>query len=542
MPESASPDVSLAIVNARVWTGDPVRPWADAIAIAGDTIRAVGSSAEIRKLTSSSARVIDAEGGMVAPGFIDAHVHFLAGGLALSSVQLRDAATPEEFTRRIAEHARTVPPGTWIQHGDWDHQLWGGELPSREWVDSVTADHPVWINRLDGHMALANSAALRAAGLLQGATDVDGGTIERDSSGALTGVFKDNAMSLVSRVIPQSTDAQLDRALHAAMSHVASKGVTAVHHMGVWEDLPVFQRARDAHSIRTRIYAAVPLATHARLAAHVAAFGTGDALFRVGLLKAFVDGSLGSHTAAMLEPFNDSPHNSGLFVTDPDTMLEWMLGAETSGLQLAIHAIGDHAIRSQLDLFARVVAQHGARDRRWRIEHAQHMHPDDFSRFRDFNVIASMQPYHAIDDGRWAEKVVGAKRARYTYAFRSMLDHGASLAFGSDWFVAPPTPLEGIYAAVTRRTLDDANPQGWIPEEKITVDEALRAYTRGAAQAGFADHQTGVIARGMLADVVLLDRDVTRIPPESIRDTQVRLTVMNGEVVFDASSTVTTRT
>jgi len=533
MPADTAPSITLAVVNARVWTGDTARPWADAIAMAGDTIAAVGSSAELRKRVPATARVIDARGGMVTPGFVDAHVHFLTGGFALASVQLRDAATPEEFVRRIAAHARTLPAGTWIRNGDWDHENWGGELPTRAWIDSVTADHPVWINRLDGHMALANGAALRAATVTAATPNVDGGEIVRDASGAPTGVFKDNAMSLVERAIPAPNDAELDRALDAAMTYVAARGVTAVHHMGFWDDLPVFQRARDANTMRTRIYAAVPLATHERLAAHVQANGRGDAWLRTGLLKAFVDGSLGSHTAAMLEPFTDAPTDTGLFVTDPDTMLARMRAADAAGLQLAIHAIGDRAIRTQLDLFATVLAEHGPRDRRWRIEHAQHIHPDDFARFAELGVIASMQPYHAIDDGRWAEKVIGPERAKGTYAFRSLLDAGASLAFGSDWFVAPPAPLDGIYAAVTRRTLDDANPAGWVPEQKITVEEALRAYTRGASHAGFTEQSTGVLAKGMLADLVLLDRDLTRIDPAAIREARVLLTIVGGRVVHE---------
>ncbi|HEX6629916.1 MAG TPA: amidohydrolase [Gemmatimonadaceae bacterium] len=527
------PPVSLAIVNARVWTGDARRPWADAVAVRGDRIAAVGSSAEVRKLAGADARVIDAKGGMLVPGFIDAHVHFLDGGFRLASVQLRDAASPADFIRRIKDFAATVPAGTWIQGGDWDHERWGGELPSRAWIDSVTPEHPVWVNRLDGHMALANSAALRAAGIADTVSDVDGGTVVRDAAGRPTGVLKDNAMDLVGRVVPPPPPALEDRALDAAMRHVAAQGVTAVHHMGTWSDLAVFQRARAAGRLRTRIYAAVPLASWERLRDSVAAGGRGDAWLRIGGLKAFVDGSLGSHTAAFFEPFTDQPADRGLLVTPPESLYAWTAGADAAGLHVIVHAIGDRAIATQLDVFARVEREHGPRDRRFRIEHAQHVAPADLPRFAALGVIASMQPYHAIDDGRWAERVIGPERIRTTYAFRSLLDAGARLAFGSDWFVAPPTPLEGIYAAVTRRTLDDRHPDGWVPEQRITVEEALRAYTAGAAYAEFAEGDRGTLERGKLADLVLLDRDLTRIPPETIRDAHVLLTVVGGQVVHE---------
>ena len=530
--------VSIVIVNARVWTGDSAAPWAEAVAIGGDRIVGVGRNTDILR-TAGTARVIDAHGGMVTPGFIDSHVHFVDGGFGLAAVQLRDAATPDAFIGRIAAYARTVPAGTWILRGDWDHTRWGGALPSRRWIDSVTPDHPVLINRLDGHMVLANSAALRAAGIDRTVEDVAGGTIVRDAAGELTGVFKDNAMELLQAAIPTPSAAQWAQAIDTATAYIAARGVTTVTHVGAggrgsWQELAALRRAQAAGALRTRFVAAVSLADWAMLRDTIAAHGTGDAWLRIGLVKGFVDGSLGSHTAAMLQPFTDAPADSGFFVTNADSLSAWVRGADAAGLQVAVHAIGDRAIRTQLDLFERVAKEHGAKDRRFRIEHAQHIAPSDIPRFAALGVIASMQPYHAADDGRWAEQVIGAERTKGTYAFKSLLDAGATLAFGSDWYVAPPTPLEGIKAAVTRQTLDGQQPNGFVPQEKITVEQALRAYTAGSAYAAFLDRDLGVIAVGKLADLVVLDRDLTRIPPATIDQAVVKTTIVGGQIVFGA--------
>jgi hypothetical protein len=528
-------NATLAIVNAVVWTADPAKMTAEAVAIDGDRILAVGGNDDIRRL--GAREVIDAQGQFVVPGFIDSHIHFLDGGRRLASVQLRDAKTRDEFVSRIAAFAKSVPAGAWITGGDWDHTLWGGELPRRDWIDRVTPDHPVWVNRLDGHMALANSAALEAVGLSRTVKDVPGGEIVRDARGDLTGLLKDNAMGLVTARMPPPSAEMNDRALDAAMKFVAARGVTSVHHMGTWDDLDVFASAWKSGRLSTRIYAAVPIDTWQRLADTVKAGtygrqGRGDAWLRIGNLKGFVDGSLGSHTAAFEEPFTDAPTDRGLFVNTPDDLYGWTLGADAAGLQVSIHAIGDRAIRTQLDIFERVIKANGPRDRRFRIEHAQHIAPADIPRFARLGVIASMQPYHAIDDGRWAEKAIGPARIQTTYAFRSLLDTQAVLAFGSDWYVAPPTPLEGIYAAVTRRTLDDGNPDGWVPKQKIAVDEALWAYTRGAAYASFEDREKGMIQPGMLADLVILDKDLRRIPAAEIRNAKVTRTVVGGKTVY----------
>jgi predicted amidohydrolase YtcJ len=528
---------TVAIVNARIWTGDDAQPWAQALVIDGATLALVGTNEDARK--ANAGQVVDAGGRLIVPGFTDAHVHFLQGGSSLASVQLRDARTREEFVARIKAFAATVPAGTWITGGNWDHSLWGGELPTREWIDAVTPDHPVWINRLDGHMSLANSVTLKLAGITRATKDIAGGAIVRDRNGEPTGVLKDNAMVPVDAAMPQPSAEMQDRALQAAMKYVNEQGVTTVHNMGTFGDLDVFARAAKANALTTRIYAVTPLDQWEKLRDAVTAKtyggadGRGDEWLRVGGLKGFMDGSLGSHTAAFDEPFADAPKDRGLLVNPPEKMYEWISGADKAGLHIMVHAIGDRAIGMLLDIFERVGKENGARDRRFRIEHSQHLRERDIPRFAQLDVTASMQPYHAIDDGRWAEQFIG-KRIATTYAFRSLLDAKARLAFGSDWFVAPATPLEGIYAAVTRRTIDDKNPDGWVPAQKITVEEALRAYTANGAYASFGESRKGTLAVGKLADLVVIDRDLFSIPAEEIRNAKVVTTVVGGKVVSGA--------
>ncbi|HEV8330697.1 MAG TPA: amidohydrolase [Steroidobacteraceae bacterium] len=532
-PVAAKPG-TLAIVNARIWTGDDAQPWAQALVIDGERLTLVGSEEDCHK--ANAAQVIDAGGRLIVPGFTDAHTHFREGGFGLASVQLRDARTREEFVARIKAFAATVPAGTWITGGSWDHSLWGGELPTREWIDAVSPDHPVWINRLDGHMSLANSVALKLAGVTRATKDVAGGAIVRDRKGEPTGVLKDNALALVDAAVPEPSNEMKDRALLAAMKYVNEQGVTTVHNMGTWDDLDTFARAAKAKTLTTRIYAVTPLSQWEKLRDAVAAKtyggadGRGDEWLRVGGLKGFMDGSLGSHTAAFEEPFADSPQDRGLLVNPPEKMYEWISGADKAGLQVMVHAIGDRAIGMLLDIYERVEKEDGARDRRFRVEHTQHLRESDIPRFAQLDVIASMQPYHAIDDGRWAEQVIG-KRIATTYAFHSLLDAKARLAFGSDWFVAPATPLEGIYAAVTRRTLDDQNPDGWVPAQKITVEEALRAYTTGGAYASFDESRKGSLTAGKLADLVMIDRNLFDIPPEQIREAKALVTLVGGKIV-----------
>lgn len=526
----------VTLVVGRIWTGVAERPWAEAVGIEGERIVGVGSRADVAMQLADSPRVIEAGEGIVVPGLYDAHIHLITGGAHLASVQLRDASTREEFVRRIGEFAaarRAKGSKEWITGGDWDHTLWGGELPDRTWIDEVTGDVPVWISRLDGHMALANSAALAAAGVDNDVADVEGGEIVRDGAGRMTGLLKDNAMTLVGRRVPgESIERQLESAV-AAMKYLNAQGITSVHHMGTWGDVDVYRLARERGLLTVRVYALTPLSQWQRLADEVERVGRGDEWLQIGGLKGFVDGSLGSHTAAFLEPFTDDPTSRGLFVNTAEDLEAWTDGADQAGLQVAVHAIGDRAIRTQLDIFERVARRSGPRDRRFRIEHSQHIAPADIPRFAKQGVIASMQPYHAIDDGRWADDVIGAERSATTYAFRSLLETDGRMAFGSDWFVAPATPLEGIDAAVTRRTLDGKHPGGWVPAQKIAAEDALTAYTSGAAYAGFQESTRGTIEVGKLADLVVIDRDILTPQEKEIGQARVKLTMVGGKVVFE---------
>ena len=526
------PDIDLLVHNARIWTGDRANPSASVMVISGDRILAVGGQELKQRYIRGARNVMDAEQRFITPGFIDAHVHFLSGSYSLSSVSLRDAATPEEFARRIREKAASLPKGSWILEGNWDHTLWGGELPEASWIDASTPDHPVCVARLDGHMVLANTMAMGLAGITAKTEDVEGGTIVRDGNGNPTGIFKDNAASLIYRVIPEKTPAEDDAAFMEGMRFVASKGVTSVHNMDLEgpEIIEKYLRVKDEHIIR--FYVGVDLSQWKALDNYIRANGTGDEWLRIGFVKAMLDGSLGSHTAAFFEPYTDQPGNRGLYLLTKEALQEQSLQADAAGLQLAIHAIGDRAIHDLLDVYEQVIRQNGPRDRRLRIEHAQHISPTDFIRFKELHVIASMQPYHAIDDGRWVDGVIGRERSKTTYAFRSLLDAGVTLAFGSDWSVAPPTPLEGIYAAVTRRTLDGNNEAGWIPEEKITVEEALKAYTMDAACASFEEEIKGSLAAGKLADFAILDQNLLEIDPAQIKDVKVLRTYVGGNQVY----------
>jgi len=524
----------LVIQGGSVWTGlSTGRGQPGAVAIADGKILAVGDSAEIARYVGSRTQVLQAKGGLVMPGLADGHTHFVDGGFQLASIDLRNAATPQEFIRRLKQYAAGLKPGEWITGGDWDHTLWrGAPLPQHGWIDSVTPNNPVFVNRLDGHEALANSAAMRAAGVSRATASPEGGEVLRDARGEPIGIFKDRAMDLIWHAAPDPSPEQRDSALARALAHAASLGVTATAHMSAsFADLASYRRFARAGKQTVRVSVYLPLENW-KAVAESAARNAGDDWVRIGGVKGYMDGSAGSRTALFFEPFSDSAGYRGLMQHPEADMRQWIGAADSAGLQIAVHAIGDRANAILLAIYDSVARAHGARDRRLRVEHAQHLRPDDIPRFGRMRVVASMQPYHAIDDGRWVEQRIGPERIRTTYAFRTLLDTDAPLAFGSDWTVAPLDPMLGVYAAVTRRTLDDKNPNGWIPEQKITLAEALRAYTYGNAWATFNEQKWGMLAAGRFADIVVLDRDPFAVAPESLGTIKPRYTIVGGKVVY----------
>jgi predicted amidohydrolase YtcJ len=521
-------------INAKIWTGDSANARATAIGVKDSTIFFVGL--DYGPYLGDSTKLIDLGGAMVVPGFIDIHTHFLGGGYNLASVNLRQVTSKQEFIATLRRYVLTLKDNRWIQGGDWDHEAWGGELPKKEWIDSVTGTHPLFVDRYDGHMALANSVALKLAAIDKNTASPPGGEIVRDpKTGEPTGVLKDEAKNLIYRVLPNPSETELDESLSRAVSHALEHGLTQVHDMssyGGWLDLSTYRRAYAQGKLPIRVYSFVPIRTWQRLDSFVKINGRGNDMLRWGGLKGFVDGSLGSTTAWFYEPYLDKPNSTGLQVTDTVLLRRWILQADSAGLQVADHAIGDRANDWILSVYEEAENKNGQKDRRFRVEHAQHLRQQTIGRFAALQVIASMQPYHAIDDGKWAYKRLDSARLKGTYAFNSLLRSKAVVGFGSDWTVAPLDPIAGIYAAVTRRTLDDKNPGGWFPDEKISVEQALRCYTANNAFAGFQENKLGMLKTGMLADFVVLSEDLFEIAPEKIREVQVLRTVVNGKEVY----------
>ena len=526
----AGPDDTLdvAYVNAKVWTGAGPDVRTDAIGVKGDRIAAIGAAA-VRARTGKRTRVVDLEGAFVTPGFIDPHVHFVKASIMLSQPSLRDAENPQEFIRRIAEAAKALPKGQWLEGGNWDQDRWGGEMPHRSWIDPVTPDTPVAVIRYDLHMLLLNSLALKLVGIDRNTPDIPGGVIERDAKGEPTGIVKDAAKDFVLRAIGQPPADQIDAATRKGIELALSKGVTQVHPTEketISFDSTRRLRAKGEPGIRFRHY--LPIQDWEAQAALIAREGRGDDWVQWGGCKALFDGSLGSRTARFYEPYLDDPSTRGIVVTDPADLRRWIERADKAGLQVTAHAIGDEANDIVLDIMAAVTKANGKRDRRFRVEHVQHMRPAAIPRFKAQDVIASVQPYHAIDDGRWAVRRIGEKRLETSFAFGSLVRSGAHVCMGSDWPVAPLDPLTGLEAAVNRETLDGKNPEGWYPDQRVTLAQAMRCYTSEGAYAGFNERKLGLIAPGFLADFVVWDADLFAIDSHLLPKAKALRTIVGG--------------
>ena len=550
--------------NGNFWTGDPQNPSANYVVCKDGRLASIGKE-RISTEEGNAKKVIDLRGHFAMPGFIDSHVHLMMGGASLHEIDLRNAKDDREFAEKIGDYAKSH--GTkWITGGNWDHESWKSpkvsegdslsrdpdlrrdkRLPTKELIDKFTPSTPVFLSRYDMHMALVNSYVLRLAGINKDTHDPPGGVIVRDEQGEPTGILKDAAREMVLRLVPEpSLDDRIDSA-KAALKHANKLGVTSVHDISHLQDMKTYEELRRRGELTARIYSILPITEYKNLVSHGIMVGSGDEWIKTGALKAFADGSLGSGTAWFFEPYDDDKTNYGIA---SDVMLsgeleKWAINADRNYLQLAIHAIGDKAVNRVLDLFEKIQKENPPRERRFRIEHAQHIREDDFARFKKLNVIASVQPYHCIDDGRWALEKIGEHRAKRTYAFKRFFDENVSIAFGTDWAVAPLNPLEGIYAAVTRATLDGKNPKGWVPEQKISVGQALRAYTYNGAFASFSENQKGSLEVGKLADLVVLSnnpfsegqrldssRSFGEVNPEEIKNIKVLLTVVGGKIVF----------
>jgi hypothetical protein len=535
------PSPTLLILNGRVWTGVPGAPEVEALAITGNTITAIGTTAEIKPLASEHTLVIEAAGRRIIPGITDSHTHFIEMGLQLARVDLRTAANRQEFIDRVAAQAARMTPGEWMLGGQYTVDSWEDTSPpQRSWIDAVTPGNPVFLNRMDGHQALANSVALKYARIdKNGPPDPPGGEIVRDpQTGEPTGILKDEAMSLVTRHIPPIEKRKMYDALLMACQVANAWGITAVHDMTDLPQLPVYLMADERGTLTVRVRSYVQTEAFQETWPKIREqLPDRTNLFEVAGLKSYVDGSLGSRTAYMREPFADNtpdtkyPH--GFLLEHASDLAQYAADirwAHDHGIQMAVHAIGDQANHELLDIFAQL--PDGAA-RRHRIEHAQHLLGEDIPRFAKLGVIASLQPLHKADDGRWAEAVIGPQRARTSYAFADLLKSSALLAFGSDTPVVTMNPYLGIHAAVTATTLAG---EPWVPEQRISREQALHAYTVAPHVAAHREDRFGALRPGMIADIAILDRDILNIPINQIEHAEAAVTIVDGRVVFRAAT------
>jgi len=547
--EPPAPRADVILFHGNVYTGvagtssfHEIKR-AEAIAIRGDRIQAVGSNGDILKLKGPQTEVIELSGHFVMPGFNDAHLHLASAGFEKLNVNLFGVKSLDEFRSRIRARVETATPGEWIVGGGWDETLWPVKTPPTRWdVDEVANNHPVFLNRVDGHIAVANTRALQLASITIASRDPKGGQIDRNASGQPDGILRETAKGAVLSVILKPTHDKRRRSIETALQDLAQWGITSAQDNSSWEDFQIYEEIEREGKLTARISEWLPFdASLDELEAKRKQHPQSDNMLHTGMLKGFMDGSLGSHTAALLEPYADDPKNSGLPQYDPAKLNEMTQERGLAGFQIGFHAIGDRGVQMALDAFAgaekearekRIKAANAGEDYRLRIEHAQVTTPAQIALFQQLKVIASMQPNHLLTDMNWARARLGSNRAEHSYAWADFLKHGVTLAFGTDYPVEPVTPFRGLYAAVTRKS--ENGKAEYYPEEKLTIDQAIAAYTTGAAFAEFAEKEKGLIAPGMLADVVVLDRDVTAIPPPKILETKVLRTIVGGKSVYEA--------
>jgi predicted amidohydrolase YtcJ len=547
--QPAKPKADVIFVRGNVYTGVAMASGfkaiqrAEAVAVRGDRIDAVGETAEILKLKGPETKVIELGGKFVMPGFNDAHAHLAHGGFERLNVNLTGVKSLDEFRARIRAKVESAAPGEWIEGRGWDESLWPVRvLPTRWDVDEVAAGHPVLLQRVDGHLAVASTKALQLASITIASRDPKGGKIDRDANGQPNGVLRDAALVAVMNVIPKPTHQQRRQALESALADAVRWGVTSIQDNSSWEDFQVFEELEKEGKLTARVYEWLPFDEKVeQLDTKRKSHLQSDKMLRTGMLKAFMDGSLGSHTAALIEPYADDPGNSGLPQYDPAKLNEMAKERVLAGFQLGFHAIGDKGVQMALDAFAeaekaakekKIKAANGDADFRLRVEHAQVTTPLQIVKFRDLKVIASMQPSHLLTDMKWAEARLGSKRAEHSYAWAEFLQRGVTLAFGTDYPVEPISPFRGLYAATTRQ--GESGKDEYYPAQKISMDQAIAAYTTGSAFAEFAEKEKGLMVPGMLADFVVLDRDPTAVVPQKLLETKVLRTVVGGKTVYEA--------